>query len=103
MTTGTENTLQTQIAARRAPRTREEIEMMVAGILKWVLIGVFVLLTAFPFYWMVVMSVRDTTAVLREPTRLLPTLGELANFTQPYMAVLEQFRFGTFITNSLVV
>lgn len=103
MTSGTQSTATTRSAVRETRWTREEIEIVLARILKWLLIAVFVLLTAFPFYWMVVMSVRDTTAVLREPTRLLPTLGELTGFTQSYAAVLDQFRFGTFIGNSLLV
>ncbi|GAB4527714.1 MAG: carbohydrate ABC transporter permease [Anaerolineae bacterium] len=105
-------TTQTQAQERVQPRmvtqprrqfSREDIENRIAGVLKVILILFFFVMTAFPFYWMVVMSVRDVQAVLREPTRLLPTLDEIANFTSAYEGVLEQFRFGIFIRNSLTV
>lgn len=91
--------------AQRSPEklSREDIEMRIARIMKWFLIGFFLIITAFPFYWMLTMSVRDITDVLRNPTRLVPTLEQIGNFWAPFEAVIVQFRFGTFITNSLVV
>jgi multiple sugar transport system permease protein len=88
--------------ARPSPAySRETIELLIARILKWVLIAVFVLITAFPFYWMLNLSVRDIGDVLQNPTRMFPTAEQLANFVEPYRAVLVDFRFGSFIGNSL--
>lgn len=83
--------------------TREKIETRIGHILKWILIVFFLLITAFPFYWMINLSIRDITDVLRNPTRLVPTLNQIQNFWKPYDAVLNDFRFLDFIQNSLFV
>lgn len=83
--------------------TREKIETRISHILKWILIVFFLLITAFPFYWMINLSIRDITDVLRNPTRLVPTLNQIQNFWKPYDAVLNDFRFLDFIQNSLFV
>lgn len=89
--------------ARQTNLTREVIETRLASILKWLFIALFVLVTAFPFYWMLNLSVRPIGDVLQNPTRLFPTLDQLANFWTPFRAVLVDFKFLTYIGNSLVV
>jgi multiple sugar transport system permease protein len=79
------------------------VETRIARVLKWVLIVFFVLITAFPFYWMLNLSVRDITDVLQNPTRLIPTGEQVINWWRPYEAVLTQYRFSTFIGNSLAI
>ncbi|MBZ0298943.1 MAG: carbohydrate ABC transporter permease [Anaerolineae bacterium] len=83
--------------------SREEIETRIGRVIKWVLIVLFVFLTAFPFYWMLNLSVRPLPDVLQNPTRLVPTLEQLANFAEPYRAVLVDYNFLTFIGNSLLL
>lgn len=83
--------------------SREEIELLIGRILKWTLIVIFLILTAFPFYWMLNLSVRPIGDVLRFPTRMFPTAEQLANFSEPYRAVMVDFNFLTFTGNSLVV
>lgn len=83
--------------------SREEVEMLIGRIIKWLFIVFFVLVTAFPFYWMLNLSIRPIGEVLRDPTRLVPTLDNLANFWKPYQSVLVEFRFLDFIRNSLVI
>lgn len=95
-------------AARRAavqasPISREEFELGVARVLKWLLVTFFVVITAFPFYWMLNLSIRPIGDVLQQPTRLIPTAEQLANFAEGYQAVLVDFNFLTFIQNSLIV
>lgn len=92
-----------RVKHRRQPLSRENVEMRIARVVKWLLIIFFVVITAFPFYWMLNLSVRPIGDVLQNPTRLIPTLNQLANFGEPYQAVLVDFRFGTFIGNSLLV
>jgi len=84
-------------------RSREEIESRIASILKWVFIAFFFLITAFPFYWMLTLSVRPFVDVLQNPTRVVPTIDQILNFWQPYRDVLVQFNFSRFIGNSLVL
>jgi multiple sugar transport system permease protein len=83
--------------------TREEVETLIGRIIKWVFIVFFVVVTAFPFYWMLNLSIRPIGEVLREPTRLVPTMDNLVNFWKPYQSVLIDFRFLDFIRNSLVI
>ncbi len=97
---------QTTGAIRQAQKrsySREEVELAIGRVLKVVLIIFFLLITAFPFYWMLTTSVRDITDILQNPTRLVPTAEQIANFWKPYQAVLVDFRFGNFIINSLGV
>jgi multiple sugar transport system permease protein len=83
--------------------SREKFELRVARVLKWLFIILFLFLTAFPFYWMLNLSVRPIGDVLQNPTRLVPTADQLAHFADSYRAVLVDFHFGTFIGNSLLV
>jgi multiple sugar transport system permease protein len=50
-------------------------------------IAFFVLITLFPFYYMVMLSMRDISAVIDSPGSLLPALGELS--TAAYERVLK--------------
>src|SRR5215207_5381128 len=96
----------TEIRPVSAPRqrwTREEVETVAAKVIKWAFIVFFVVITAFPFYWMLNLSIRPIGEVMRDPTRLIPTAENLANFWKPYESVLVDFHFGQFIQNSLLV
>lgn len=88
---------------RRTPLTREVIETRIARVIKWFFIALFVLMTAFPFYWMLNLSVRPIGDVLQNPTRLFPTGDQLAHFWDSYASVLVDFRFLTYIGNSLLL
>ncbi len=95
-----------QVAPASHPKrnwSREEVELLIGRIIKWLFIIFFVLVTAFPFYWMLNLSVRPISEVLRDPTRLVPTTDNLANFWKPYQAVLIDYHFLDFIRNSLII
>jgi multiple sugar transport system permease protein len=94
---------QTLARARSERWSRENVEMGIGRGIKWVLIAFFLLITAFPFFWMLNLSIRDIGDVLQNPTRLIPTSEQLANFWRSYQAVLVDFRFTTYIGNSLLV
>lgn len=87
------------------PRTwsREDVETLIGRIIKWAFILFFIAITVFPFYWMINLSIRPIGEVMRDPTRLIPTAENLANWWQPYESVLDDFRFGEFIKNSVIV
>ena len=65
----------------RAPRgrrwSRNSVETRVLGVLRWVVIAGLALFTLFPFYYMVLLSVRDLSSLLDDPARLWPVLSEL--------------------------
>ena len=65
----------------RAPRgrrwSRNSVETQVLGVLRWVVIAGLALFTLFPFYYMVLLSIRDLSSLLDDPARLWPRLSEL--------------------------
>jgi multiple sugar transport system permease protein len=56
----------------RAPRKRstDRAQRRVLGALRWVVIGLFLLATLFPFYYMVLLSIRPIASLLRDPGSL---------------------------------
>ncbi len=66
-------------ASRPAPRpwTRDRVERLVFGILRWVVIVGFLAATLLPFYYMVMLSVRPIDDLLLRPDSLLPELGSI--------------------------
>ncbi len=57
--------------------SRNTVETRVLGVLRWVVIAGLALFTLFPFYYMVLLSVRDLSSLLQDPARLWPVLSEL--------------------------
>jgi multiple sugar transport system permease protein len=83
--------------------TRDGIETAVFGILKWVFIVGFVVVCLFPFYYMVLLSLRSIQQLLLDPGAFLPSLHELTVST--YRRVLKSSNSGgdgflTFLANS---
>ncbi|HEX6074333.1 MAG TPA: carbohydrate ABC transporter permease [Micromonosporaceae bacterium] len=71
---------------------RDVIENRVFGVLRWVVIAGLVAVTVFPFWYMVVLSVRPVDRVVRDPGRLWVTAQELTVDT--YRAVLRSVADG---------
>lgn len=67
--------------------TRYGIETAVFGVLKWLIIAAFVVVCLFPFYYMVLLSMRSIQQLLLDPGALLPKLAELTLST--YRSVLQ--------------
>jgi multiple sugar transport system permease protein len=80
--------------------SRETFETFIGRIIKWAFILFFLLITAFPFYWMVSVSIRGDGDLLQNPTRLVPTWAQISNVVEPYRAVLQDFNFLLYIRNS---
>ena len=62
---------------KRRRWTRYSIEVQALRILRPVGIAFFVLITVFPFYYMVLLSFRPLDAVLQDPGALWPDLGDI--------------------------
>jgi multiple sugar transport system permease protein len=94
-----------QTAGRPArPWTRDRVERLVLGVLRWVAIAVFLVVTLFPFYYMVLLSIRPIEELLLNPGSLNP--GNLT--TQTYREVLAPVSEGgqgfvQFLLNSAIV
>jgi multiple sugar transport system permease protein len=86
--------------------SRYAIEVRLLKILRPLGIAFFVLITVFPFYYMVLLSFRPLESLLEDPGALLPSAGEIDLST--YSDVLKSTADGgqgflTFIRNSFLV
>jgi len=96
--------------SRRPPTnpkwTRDAVENRVFGVLRWVLIAGFLLVTLFPFYYMGLLSVRSLDAVIQDPGALWVSPSEVELDT--YSSVLTSEESGgqgflDFMRNSALV
>lgn len=81
--------------------SREEFELLVFKILKMIGIVFFILISAFPFFWMVILSFRPLDQVVRKPIAL-PTWEQIASLST-YRGVWVKQNLSHFIVNSTYV
>jgi multiple sugar transport system permease protein len=81
--------------------SREQVELQIIRILKVVGIAFFVIITAFPFFWMVVLSFRPLDQVLQNPIAL-PTWEQISSLST-YKGVWIEQNIGKFVLNSVIV
>jgi len=86
--------------------SRDSVEIRILGILRWVVIVALLVLSVFPFLYMVLLSVRDLSSVVQNPGDLLPNGDELDLRT--YTLVLKSTESGgqgflSFMRNSLLI
>lgn len=81
--------------------SREEFELSVLKIVRFAGIAFFLIITVFPFLWMVILSFRPLDQVLQNPVAL-PTWEQISSF-QTYKGVWFERGLGDFIVNSLIV
>lgn len=84
-------------ARRRAAKpplrwTRDRIETAVLRVLRRIVLAGFVVVCLFPFYYMVLLSLRSIQQLLLDPGRMLPSRGELTLST--YTSVLKSVDVG---------
>jgi multiple sugar transport system permease protein len=86
--------------------SRDRIERRTLGILRWVLLAVFLLATLLPFYYMLLLSVKPIESLLRDPGSLVVAVQDFTLST--YLEVLAPQSDGgqgflTFLGNSALV
>jgi multiple sugar transport system permease protein len=86
----------------RPPLSREIVETRILGVLKWITIAFFLVATLFPFYYMVMLSVRTIEDLALDPAALWPPRGiSLAAFGEVLRSVDDGGQgFLTFLRNS---
>ncbi|GLY14589.1 carbohydrate ABC transporter permease [Kineosporia rhizophila] len=76
----------------------------VFGVLRWVVIAVLVLVTAFPFFYMLLLSVTPISALLQDPGRLWPEQIDLDAYREVLRPVSDGGQgFPSLMLNSLLV
>jgi multiple sugar transport system permease protein len=87
--------------------TRAEFEERFFGILKWISIVFFTVISLFPLLYMLALSFKPIQDLLLDPGKWWPTLDQISGF-ETYRAVIRPvseggFGFLTFIRNSSIV
>ena len=85
---------------------RARVETRVFGVLRWIVIAVLIVVTLFPFYYMLLLSLRPIDEVLQNPGRIWAGPAEWT--VQTYKQVLTSVDEGgqgflKFLTNSAIV
>jgi multiple sugar transport system permease protein len=81
--------------------SRDRIETAVLRVLRGIGLLFFIFLVAFPFYWMIVASLKPLILLAMNPLNLWLTPGELT--TRAYSEIWFQFHFGGYFANSAYV
>ena len=105
-TRSTDVTTRVRPAPARRPLTRAVVEERVLGVLRWVAIAFFLVATLFPFFYMLMLSVRSIERVARDPGAIVPPIADLT--LDAYPEVLRSVGeggqgFTAFIANSAIV
>jgi multiple sugar transport system permease protein len=92
--------------SRRRPWSRDRVETLVITVLKWAGVAFFLVVTVFPFLYMLLLSVRPIADLAREPGRLFVPFERLTFGT--YDEVLRSVADGgqgfvSFLVNSAIV
>ena len=77
----------------------EKIGRILSTALTYLIICFLALLVIFPFYWMIITSLKTNTEVLQDDQTFFPTIVMWTN----YVYVFQSFKFGTFLLNTVVV
>ena len=62
----------------RRPRSRDRVETAILRVLRPLGIAFFVLVSIFPFYYMILLSMREISEVIQSPGSILPALSEIS-------------------------
>ena len=88
----------------RPPWSRDRVETLVFGVLRWVVIVVLVVATLFPMYYMVVLSLRSLDEVVLRPALLWPAEFDWSTYVQVLVPEDEGGQgFLVFLRNSAVL
>ncbi len=68
-------------------------------VIRTVLLGLWLVITLFPMYWILVSSLKDPGAIAAYPLRYLPDPISFVN----YQGLFERAQFGTYLANSFLV
>jgi multiple sugar transport system permease protein len=80
---------------------REQAETAILRVFRVAGLLFFIFLVAFPFYWMIVASLKPLIVLATDPLDLWPVPGELT--LRAYKEIWFQFRFGGYFANSAYV
>jgi len=82
-----------------AIQRQEKVGHILSTILTYLIIGVLAVLVVFPFYWMIITSLKTNEEVIQSNQTFFPSIVMWSN----YIYVFSAFKFGTYLWNTIVV
>ncbi len=82
-----------------AIQRNEKVGHIVSTILVYVILGFLAILMIFPFYWMIITSLKQYAEIMQDQQTLFPSIVMWSN----YVYVFNEFKFGTYLWNTIVV
>jgi len=84
--------------------SRDRVETLVFGVLRWVVIAVLLVVTLFPMYYMVLLSLRSLDEVVLHPAALWPAEFDWSTYVQVLVSEEEGGQgFLVFLRNSAIL
>jgi multiple sugar transport system permease protein len=91
-------------APARRSWSRDRVETLVFGVLRWVVIAVLLVVTLFPMYYMVVLSLRSLDEVVLRPALLWPAEFDWSSYVQVLISEEDGGQgFLVFLRNSTIL
>lgn len=78
---------------------REKVMNIVSTIILYLVITFLALIVVFPFYWMIITSLKNNDEIISSTQTYFPTIVMWSN----YVFVFKNFNFVTYMTNTIVV
>lgn len=80
-------------------KKREKVSRVILTVLLYAVITFLALLMVFPFYWMIITSLKNNTEIISSNQTFFPTIVMWSN----YVYVFNHFDFGRYMINTIVV
>ena len=80
-------------------RKREKVTSIFLTVLLYIVVTFLALLMVFPFYWMIITSLKNNTEIISANQTFFPTIVMWSN----YVYVFNHFNFVTYMVNTIVV
>lgn len=77
----------------------EKVGKVIATTLTYIILVFLALIVIFPFYWMIITSLKTNNEVIQSEQTFFPTIVMWTN----YVYVFQEFKFGAFLWNTIVV
>jgi multiple sugar transport system permease protein len=82
-----------------AVRRSQKIGKIVSTTLLYIVIGILALFMIFPFYWMIITSLKYNDEIIATTQTFYPNIVMWSN----YVYVFQSFKFGQYMTNTIIV
>jgi multiple sugar transport system permease protein len=82
-----------------AIKSTEKVTRIISTILTYIILVALAFLVVFPFYWMIITSLKQRSEIIQDTQTFFPTIVMWSN----YVHVFQVFDFGTYMGNTIVV